>query len=184
MGGPRQAWGWHQLDPSWAQRLVEDAGVCAGDLVLDIGAGLGAITDPLLTAGARVVAVEAHPGRAAQLRERYGDRAVVVRADAADLRLPRRPFHVVANPPYAITSALMRRLLHRGSRLLSAHLVLQEHAAQRWVGPQAPAAGRWQQVFEPKLGPRLPRRAFRPPPKVPSRVLSLQRRTHPPRPRR
>jgi 23S rRNA (adenine-N6)-dimethyltransferase len=60
----------------------------------------------LVAAGARVVAVELHPVRCASLRRRFAqDRVVVVRADARDLRLPRRPFRVVANPPFVVTTA-------------------------------------------------------------------------------
>jgi 23S rRNA (adenine-N6)-dimethyltransferase len=169
-------WGWHQLHPDWACRLVADSGIGHGDLVLDIGAGLGALTAPLVDSGARVIAVEAHPGRAAALRARFGPRVVVVSVDAADLRLPRHPFHVVANPPFAITSALLRRLVHPGSRLHTAHLVLQESAARRWAGPEAPAATRWQQTFTPSLGPPVPRGAFRPRPTVGARVLLLMRK--------
>ena len=101
-------WGWHRLDATWADRLVADAGISPGDLVVDIGAGTGAVTAPLVAAGARVIAVELHPRRVAQLRERFdGEDVTVVRADAADLRLPRRPFRVVANPPFACSSALV-----------------------------------------------------------------------------
>ena len=177
-------WGWHQLDDRWAARLVADAGVGRGDRVLDVGAGAGAITAPLLRAGARVVAVEAHPGRARALAERFGDDIVVVRADAADLRLPTRPFHVVANPPFAVTSALLRRLLHRGSHLSTAHLVLQEQAARRWVSSEAPSWNRWSRDFSAELGPVVPRSAFRPAPPVPARVLVLRRRHTAPSPRR
>ncbi len=60
--GGNVPWGWHRLAPGWAERLVADAGVRPGDLVLDIGAGDGAITAPLVVAGARVVAFELHPG--------------------------------------------------------------------------------------------------------------------------
>lgn len=150
----------------------------AGDLVLDVGAGVGALTAPLVATGAWVVAVELHPGRAATLRERFAGRARVVRADARDLRLPRRPFHVVANPPFDATSALLRRLLHPGSRLVTAHLVVQDRAAHRWAGPGAPAAARWQRTFAVELGPAVPRSAFRPRPPVDARILVLRRRGH------
>ena len=174
----RRQWGWHRLDARWAERLVAEAGVQRGDLVLDIGAGDGAITAPLLEAGARVIAIEAHPHRAALLRERFDGRGLtVVRADAADLRLPRRAFSVVASLPYSATSDVLRRLLHPGSRLRSAHVIVQEEAARRWAGPVAPAAGRWQRDVEPSLGSRVPRSAFRPAPNVDSRVLILRDRS-------
>jgi len=176
VAGSRRAWGWHQLDPRWAERLVADAGVGPGDLVLDIGAGLGALTSPLLEVGARVIAVEAHPGRAAHLRACFGSELVVVTADARDLRLPRRPFHVVANPPFGIASALLDRLVHQGSRLVQAHVVVQMQVARRWSGPEAPAARRWRRTFHAELGRSVPRSAFRPAPAVNSRVLVLRRR--------
>ncbi len=171
----RRAWGWHSLDPAWAERLVAGSGVGRGDLVIDIGAGLGAITRPLVDAGATVIAVERHQGRADELAVEFGQRVTIVRADAADLRLPRRPFHVVANPPFAATSAILRRLLHPASRLISAHLVLDERAIDRWAGPHAPAATRWRRDFALSVGPRLPRQAFDPPPAVRCRILTLQR---------
>jgi 23S rRNA (adenine-N6)-dimethyltransferase len=176
VGQPRRSWGWHQLEPSWAERFVESVGICPGDLVLDIGAGNGALVSPLLDRGARVIAVERHPGRAASLSSRYGSQVIVVRADASDLRLPRRPFRVVANPPFAVTAPLLRRLLHPRSRLLDAHLVLQLQAARHWAGPTAPAAARWQRSYSAALGMPLPRSAFRPPPHVDCRVLSITRR--------
>lgn len=175
MAGSRRRWGWHQLEPDWAERLVAEADLPPGAWVLDVGAGRGALTRPLLDAGARVIAVETHPGRALELRRRFGDDIVVVRADARDLRLPRRPFHVVANPPFNATSDLLRRLLSNGSRLVSARLVLQEQAARRWAGPAAPGVQRWGRRYETALGPPVPRSAFVPPPRVPSRVLEVVR---------
>ena len=132
-GGRPPAWGWYRLDRSWAERLVAESGVARGDLVLDIGAGDGALTAPLVELGARVVAFELHPGRAAALRRRFGDDVRVVQADAADLRLPRRPFRVVANPPWSITDPLLRRLLHPASRLVRADLLLKRSATRRWA---------------------------------------------------
>ena len=176
MAGVQPRWGWHRLDAEWAKRLVASAGIRRGDLVLDIGAGEGAITAPLLEAGARVVAVELHPSRARDLRDLYGDRITVVRQDASDLRLPTRAFGVVASVPYGVTSPLLRRLTQRGTRLTSAHLVVQAQAALRWSSDAAPGATRWQRTMEASLGPTIPRRAFTPPPRVDSRVLVLRRR--------
>lgn len=177
MGAARRRWGWHRLDARWAERLVAHADLPAGAVVVDVGAGTGALTGPLVAAGARVIAVEAHPGRARELRERFGDAVVVVTADAADLRLPRRPYHVVANPPFSVTGPLLRRLLQPGSRLRSARLVVQAGAAARWAGPAAPGAVRWARDFEVTLGPTVPRSAFHPPPAVGTRVLVVERRT-------
>lgn len=174
----RSAWGWYPLRDEWARRIVAASGVARGDVVLDVGAGSGALTVPLLDAGARVIAIELHPHRLATLRELAASRPrlTVVRADAADLRLPRRPFRVVANPPYAVTSALLTRLLASGSRLVAADLVLQRAAAQRWAGGRAPGTGRWARTFRVEADTSIPRHAFQPPPPVDVSILRIRRR--------
>lgn len=193
-GGPRRR-GFHQLAEPYARRLVASAGVGRGDLVLDVGAGTGVLTALLAATGAHVVAIELHPDRLAALRERFdvdstrhrerfdvestprGRGSVrVVKADATDLRLPRRPFVVVANPPWTTTTALLRRLTQPGSRLVHAHLVVPRHSAERWAAPTAPGAGRWQRAFDVRIGPALPRDAFRPPPPQAATLLTLRRR--------
>lgn len=170
----RRDWGWHPLRGDWAARVVDAAPVRAGDLVLDLGAGTGALTAPLVEAGARVLAVELHRGRAAELRRRFADAPVrVVTHDLADLRLPARPFRVVASPPYQLSSALLRALL-RSDRLLSADLVLQAGAARRLAA--SPPRARHAHRYALDVGRRVPRHAFRPPPRVDSAVLRVRRR--------
>jgi 23S rRNA (adenine-N6)-dimethyltransferase len=169
----RRAWGWHPLVDTWAARIVADADIKPRDLVLDIGAGHGALTRHLIAAGARVVAVEPHPARAARLRERFTGlpvRVVEVSADA--LRLPDRPFRVVASPPFAISTALVRQLLGPRSRLVGADLVLQLAAVRRLAETHDPWRSRWSLAE----GIRVPRRAFMPPPRVDTAVLVVRRR--------
>lgn len=175
--GSVAAWGWHRLNPTWARRLVADAGIRPGDLVLDVGAGTGAITAPLVDAGARVVAVELHPGRCAALRETFAGAPVrVVRADAGDLRLPRQPFRVVANPPFGVLSAVLQRLVAPGSRLVAADLVVPANVARRWSEGRAPGAGRWQHHYRLTVARSVPRQAFVPPPSLSCTVLTIRRR--------
>jgi 23S rRNA (adenine-N6)-dimethyltransferase len=177
-GHARPLWGWHRLDRRWAELVVSDAGVQRGDLVLDIGAGTGSLTSLLLDCGARVIAVELHPARVKELRDRFKTSpVVVVEADAGDLRLPRRPFLVVANPPFGITTGLLRRLLSPGSRLVSAHIVVPRHVVRRWTGPAAPGRVRWSETFAVSVGRPIPRRAFAPPPPRDAIVLTIHRRS-------
>jgi 23S rRNA (adenine-N6)-dimethyltransferase len=151
-GRSRREWGWHRLADEWAARVVAEAGVRPGELVLDIGAGHGALTAHPVRARARVVAVELNPQR----------------ADATRIPLPGRPFRVVANPPYGITTLLLRKLLAPGTRLSAADVVLQRAAARK-------CAATSHQRFTLGLGLALPRRAFLPPPHVDSQVLVIRR---------
>jgi 23S rRNA (adenine-N6)-dimethyltransferase len=174
---PRVGWGWHRLTESWADTIVADANVRPGELVLDIGAGTGAVTAALARAGARVIAVELHPYRAQQLRQRFANtRVTIVRADASDLRLPRRPFRVVANPPFGVTTQLLRRVLAPGSQLVGADLVLQRAAARRWAEGRAPGAGRWMRTYDMRVARKVPRAAFAPRPPVDCALLTIRRR--------
>jgi 23S rRNA (adenine-N6)-dimethyltransferase len=135
--------------------------------VLDIGAGYGALTGPLVRAGARVIAVELHEGRAMALRRRFPEIALV-HTDARTLRLPRQPFRVVASPPYGITADLLSLLLAPGSRLVAADLLLQRAAVRKYAERRV----RGSRITR---GLAVPRRAFTPPPRVDSAVLVIRR---------
>ena len=162
---PPRRWGWHPLLPDWADRLVASTPVRGRDVVVDLGAGDGALTASLERTGARVLAVELHPARAAELRRRFaGTRVAVVEVDLAAFCCPGHPFRVVANPPYAGVNALVRRLLAT-RQLRSADLVVAEHAA-RGLARRHPG--------RVELGPRIPRQAFRHRPPAGARVLRLR----------
>lgn len=146
--------------------------------MLDIGAGHGALTRHLVDAGARVLAVEPHPGRAARLRALFdGSNVTVVERDVLTMSLPQRPFRVVASPPYRISAPLLRMLLASRSGLVAADLVLPRAVVRRAVERAPP---RWHVTG----GMLLPRTAFRPPPQVDSAVLVVRRRGAVPRPPR
>lgn len=143
--------------------------------MLDIGAGTGALTKPLIQAGLRVVAVELDGGRVSQLRRRFpaGGDVTVVQLDLRRLRLPGHQFRVVSSPPYTLTSQALELLLST-ERLLSADLVVQRAAARRLIA--APPPARHARRYRLSLGMAVPRTAFTPPPHVDSVVLQVRRR--------
>jgi 23S rRNA (adenine-N6)-dimethyltransferase len=150
---------------------VAGAAIRPGELVVDLGAGTGALTLPLLEAEARVIAVELHPGRARRLREKVDHAAAVVERDLEDFVPPGRPFRVVANPPYAMTAAVLA-FVALARHLTAADLVLQRAVVRRVVDEDRRQLRR----FRARRGLPLPRCAFVPPPPVDSAVLQLRPR--------
>jgi 23S rRNA (adenine-N6)-dimethyltransferase len=163
-----------------ATAIVRDACVAPGDLVVDLGAGSGMITKPLLGAGARVLAVEADRALAARLR-RACPEATVVEGDALAFELPREPFRVVANLPFALAAELCRRLLRPEVELVSADLIVEwNFAAKRArLWPSSAQSVVWSAWFELAVTRRLPPEAFAPRPSVAAGVLRARRRAYP-----
>jgi 23S rRNA (adenine-N6)-dimethyltransferase len=177
--------GQHFLAGAWlAAELVEQAGVGADDLVVEIGAGTGVLTEALARRARRVVAFEYDPRLAERARARLGGFAnvSVVTADALTVPPPRRPFRVVASPPFGSTAAILRRLLGDPRvRLERADLVLQEQAARRYAArwPATPERIAWGAWYELGTGRRLRPSSFQPRPRVTAAVLVARRRRPP-----
>ena len=162
--------------------LVDGAGIAAGDLVVDVGAGRGAITAELVDRGAAVWAVEADPALAALLRERFAGRARVLEADARRLTWPRAPFSVVASLPFAGGGEILASLLDDpGVPLRRAEVVLQWEAAAKRTAlwPSTARGVVWGALYELTLVRRIAPNAFAPPPTVDAGVLRAVRRAEP-----
>ncbi|WP_336921849.1 16S rRNA (adenine(1518)-N(6)/adenine(1519)-N(6))-dimethyltransferase RsmA [Aquipuribacter sp. SD81] len=129
------------VDPGTVTRIVRLAGVGPGDTVLEVGPGLGSLTVPLLSSGARVVAVElderlaaALPGTVAEHLPGAVDRLHVVRGDAtavaaADLPLP--PDALVANLPYNVAVPILLGVLRAVPSVRSGVVMVQSEVADR-----------------------------------------------------
>ena len=127
--------------PSTAQAIVRSAEIGPDDTVLEIGAGLGALTLPLAARAARVVAVEVDRGIFAALEQvlaQAGAGNVEPRlADALALDWPALareaggPLVVAGNLPYSISSPLLFLLLEQRALWKSASLMLQKEVARR-----------------------------------------------------
>jgi 23S rRNA (adenine-N6)-dimethyltransferase len=180
----RRSLGQNFLRPERADQLVESAAFNAGDLVVEIGAGRGALTYALVRRGVQVVALEKDPHWADSLRrevERRGvDGAVrVVRCDALDYRLPRRPYRVIGSLPFGATTAILRHLLDDpDSFLVRADLIVQwEVARKRAVMPPSTLLSTtWAPWWSFEVVRRIPAAAFRPVPSIDAAVLRVMRR--------
>jgi 23S rRNA (adenine-N6)-dimethyltransferase len=163
---------------------VRAAGVEAGTLALDLGAGDGILTRSLADAGAHVLAVELDPAAAARLRRRFvGDPRVDVREeDATTTALPGEPFAVVASLPFAAGTAILRRLLgdpHVPLSRLDAIVEWGLAAKRTAVWPSTQLGCAWGAWYELGVARRVPRTCFAPPPSVDAAVLRAVRRPEP-----
>ncbi len=177
-------------------RIVEAAGARAGDLVLEVGPGLGALTEGLAAAGATVVAVEIDARLAAFLREAFSGepRVRVVEADALDGRgglsegllaalrgaAPAAPgrFLVAANLPYAAATPLLGALLDRDPPPDALVVMVQREVADRLrAAPGTAAYGPLSVLVQAvaRVQPvlRVPPPAFHPRPEVESSVVRI-----------
>ena len=179
------------LDLNVTRRIARAAGPFDGFDVIEVGPGPGGLTRALLETGTRrVVAIERDPRALAALQElaaAYPGRLELVEGDALELdpaALTDAPRKIVANLPYNIATALLLRWLDNIGAYDSLTLMFQREVAERLVAvPRSPAYGRLsvivQWLAEPKILFDLPPRAFVPPPKVTSSVVSLMPRAMP-----
>jgi 23S rRNA (adenine-N6)-dimethyltransferase len=164
-----------------AAELVGDAGVQPDELVLDLGAGSGRLTEPLARAARDVVAVELDPRWADGLDGRWPN-VEVVRGDAASLELPRERFRVVASLPFDRTTAILRHLLGDPRvPLTGAYVVVEWGVALKRALPWPSTLNDvlWGAWYSIRLERRLPRSVFEPVPAVDAGVLVIQRRLRP-----
>jgi 16S rRNA (adenine1518-N6/adenine1519-N6)-dimethyltransferase len=190
--GARRALGQNfLLDLNLTRRIARAAAPLDEATVIEIGPGPGGLTRALLDEGARrVVAVERDSRCLAALQElaaAYPGRLELVEADALALdptALAAAPRRIVANLPYNIATALLLRWLGNIAAYRGLTLMFQREVAERLVAaPRTPAYGRLsvvtQWLAEPKILFDVPARAFLPPPKVTSSVVSLIPRPEP-----
>ncbi|MFQ6012106.1 MAG: 16S rRNA (adenine(1518)-N(6)/adenine(1519)-N(6))-dimethyltransferase RsmA [Thermoplasmata archaeon] len=178
---PSRRWGQHfLLHEEVAQGIVALADIHPGESVLEVGPGLGILTEPLLRQTEKVVAVEKDPHLAAFLRDRFPGLELVV-GDV--LRVPLPPFEkVVSNLPFEISSPFLERLLD--ATFQRAVLTLQREFAERLVGgPGTKAYSRLSVKVhyraEARIRQTIPPSAFWPSPEVEAAVVQMDGRPPP-----
>ena len=179
-------------DEALLASLAAEAGVTKDEDVLEIGPGCGSLTKHLCDAANRVLAVELDE-RLIPLLQAFRDQyknLTVVQGDVMALNLPevtkdlKRPFAVVANIPYYITTPLIKLLLTGGLPVSRLALMVQREVADKILaepGDEAwgPLSILCRFLCEPRLALEVPAEMFTPPPKVDSAFVVLPLRDKP-----
>ena len=180
----------HGLD-----KIIAGAGVTQDDMVLEIGPGIGTMTQYLAEAAGKVVAVEIDRNLLPILQETLADydNVKVIHADVLSLDLEKlvqeenggRPIKVVANLPYYITTPIIMALFEQHVPLANVTVMVQKEVAARMKsGPGSKDYGALslavQYYAEPYIVANVPCNCFMPRPNVDSAVIRLTRYEEPP----
>ena len=183
------------IDPRVLERIVSAAEIGEEDCVLEIGPGLGTMTQYLAERAGRVIAVEIDKNLIPILEENlspYGN-VTLINADILKLDIGKlaeeenggRPFKVVANLPYYITTPIIMGLFESRVPLKSITVMVQKEVADRMqVGPGTKDYGALslavQYYAKPEIVANVPPNCFIPRPNVDSAVIRLTRYEEPP----
>ena len=183
------------IDTNILRKIIEAAQIPKEDCVLEIGPGIGTMTQYLAEAAGSVIAVEIDKDLIPILEETLGDydNVTLIHADILKVDLHKlseeqgkgRPFKVVANLPYYITTPIIMALFESHIPLTSITVMVQSEVADRMqVGPGTKDYGALslavQYFAKPEVVARVPASCFIPRPNVDSTVIRLVRHTSPP----
>lgn len=188
----RKRFGQHFLhDPAVLRRIIDSVAPAAGERIVEIGPGRGALTWGLLgrTDALDVIEIDrdlahalaADPRAAGKLRVHVQD---VLDTDFEKLRAGGPPFRIVGNLPYNISTPVLFRLLAQRSAIADMHFMLQKEVVDRMAAASGGkqygrltvmlgAYAAVEHLFD--VGPG----AFKPPPKVWSAMVRLRPTEHP-----
>jgi 23S rRNA (adenine-N6)-dimethyltransferase len=169
--------------PEAARQFLRAVRLDPEEICVEVGAGEGILTTRLAAMCKQVIAYEIDANLADRLRERVRarDNIKIVMGDFLSARPPSRPFQVVGNAPFSLTSPIIDWCL-RSQRMTSATLITQLEYARKRTG----GFGRWSLVtvsswpqVQWELRGRIARTEFRPVPRVDAGILHLERRAEP-----
>ena len=179
---PRKRFGQHFLDDQGViDHLIESIGPQRTDVMVEIGPGLGALTEPLLACLDHLHVVEIDRDLARGLRESVSSTHLTVHETDAlqfDLALVGERIRVVGNLPYNISTPLIFHLLDQAARIDDMHFMLQKEVVERMAAEAGSTAyGRLSVMVQHRCEVQwlfdVPPESFNPPPAVDSAIVRL-----------
>ncbi|GAA4653333.1 hypothetical protein GCM10023142_04710 [Anaerocolumna aminovalerica] len=164
--------------------IVDLSKVSTHDMVLDLGAGKGALTSVLCQKAGKVLAVEYDSKFVEVLKEKFrlNQNTKIIHQDILRINLPREPFMVISNIPYAITTPIMKMLLNNpSSGFQRGVIVMEKGAAKRFTSNIVKDAYviLWRMWFDIRYLKDISRKNFSPSPKVDSAIITINRKAKP-----
>ena len=116
--------------------LIEKSSITKQDIVFEIGAGQGIITQELLNRSGKVVAFEIDKNLFNKLKERFDNEKSLelILGNFLAFPLPKKPYKVFSNIPFNITSAVIKKLTQASNPPEDAYLVVQRETAKKYAG--------------------------------------------------
>ncbi len=168
------------LDETVVEDMLDAAHVTTADTVIEIGPGPGVLTSALAQRAGQVLAYELDGQLADLIESQRVENVEVIRGDVMEQPLPRRgtalPYKVVANIPYSISGALIRKLLTSLPAPQSVTLLVQREVAERMCakpGQMSILTVATQLHGQARIVRLVPADAFYPAPKVDSAVVHV-----------
>ena len=183
------------IDPRVLEKIIKAAEITEDDCVLEIGPGIGTMTQHLACAAKKVIAVEIDRALIPILQDTLSgwDNVKIINEDVMKVDLAKlaeeenggKPLKVVANLPYYITTPIIMGLFENHVPLKSITVMVQKEVADRMqVGPGTKDYGALslavQYYAKPYIVANVPPNCFMPRPKVGSAVIRLERYEQPP----
>jgi 16S rRNA (adenine1518-N6/adenine1519-N6)-dimethyltransferase len=169
-------------DPAVVQRIVKEADITSADHVLEIGPGLGILTQELLARAGHVTAIELDAFLAQHLERAFGERGnfSLLHADALRANLAEiaggHALKVVANLPYSVAAAIVQHVLESEMHLTAATVMVQREVAERMLAspPDMSILSVATQVYaDGRIAFIVPPDVFLPSPSIDSAVITL-----------
>ena len=181
---PRKSLGQNFLiDPHVLGKIIRAAHIGPDDTILEIGPGIGGLTQALAQSAGQVLAVELDERLANILKETCPPNVKIIHGDILDFEIPPNVQKVVANLPYYVTTPIVMHLLEN-FRLKSITVMVQREVAQRMVGVQGKKGDKGEKSYgaislavqyyaKATIAAYVPPNSFMPRPKVGSAVVHM-----------
>jgi len=175
------------------RKIIEAGEIKPDDIILEIGPGKGALTKKLLDSSGQVLAVEKDRELIELLKEKFKKeiiekKLILIEGDILEFQprnynLETRTYKIIANIPYNITGAILKKFLTEKNQPECMVLMVQHEVATRIVArPNQNGTGAKESILsisvkaygEPKMVMKVPARYFSPAPKVDSAIISIK----------